>query len=141
MSVHVPGEICPGCELKLNEGHPLLRIWFHKAKVEFKGLHISWVFRNKESQDLAVQSGKSRAIWPTSKHNFMKNGKPCALAMDLFELRNGVFYAGFEIFDDLNDFFTENDSPLEWGGKNPRLAELGDLDHFQLPQSILAEST
>lgn len=137
--IHVVGAECPGCNKKLEGGHPMLAEWFHKAKAKFPGLHISWVFRNEAEQNEAIRFGRSRSLWPTSRHNHMKNGKPYATAMDLFEIRDGVAYWGDDFYKELQAYFKSIECPLEWGGswKTPTGRRLGDYNHWQIPHRLL----
>ena len=81
------GEFCPACEEKLALAHPEARSFFHFLIVNgYRDAHISRSFSGPEEQNSYVKSGKSEKPWPSSKHNFMIDGVPNALALDLFRL-------------------------------------------------------
>lgn len=46
-------------------------------------LTVVWGFRGKEAQNEAYDKGHSGRRWPDSKHNYMSDGRPCSLAVDL----------------------------------------------------------
>ncbi len=134
MSVHVAGPYCHGCEKKLDEGHELLRKWFHVAKKLDEDVHISWVFRTKEEQDLCNKIGTSKSIWPDSKHNHMVGGFPYSLAMDLFKQVGNVYYASKSFYKHINEILIANGSPLTWGGN----WLMPDYPHFEIPNNLIA---
>ena len=136
--VHVAGPHCPGCEKKLDEGHELLRHWFHVIKKFDEDAHISWVFRTKEDQELCNRIGTSKSIWTTSKHNNMVGGFPYALAMDLFKQVGNVYYASKHFYTHINKILIENGcKDLIWGGEWPR----PDYPHWQLKSSSVENSS
>jgi len=60
----------------------------------------------------------------------MKDGKPCARAMDLFQLRlDNVAAWQRSYFVAVSSFLASNCTSVFWGGN---FKSLGDLDHFQL---------
>lgn len=146
MATHIDGPTCPGCEKKLDGGHPLLREWFHKIKGLFPECHTSWVWRGEQDQRECFRAGKSNANWPTSPHNTTRLNpdtglnEPYSSAMDLFRQVNGAFSAQADYFKSINAVIKAMGCPLEWGGSwvdsNGRPLRLGDLDHFQVPVTL-----
>lgn len=95
MAVHHSNlpEVCPACELKLLEAHPVLRSWFRShVKNRHPRIHVSWSFRDEANQNECVRRGLSKLHWPRSAHNqhlldtLTQKIKPCAQALDLFYL-------------------------------------------------------
>lgn len=130
MSVHQEGDLCQGCEIKLETAHLSLRDWFHAVKKNTPNIHISWAYRDEDSQNQAYYDGKSRFKWPDSDHNYMENGLPCSFALDLFVLQDDLS-AIFppSTYSRINEFNEENYPNILWGGKYPTLR---DFDHFYL---------
>lgn len=126
------GETCSGCNTKLTEADPYFAIVFAAIKKSFPDCHISWSFRNEADQNFAYQHNQSRAKFPSSKHNRTMNGVPCSAAIDLFCLRDGVYYAGKEYFSAINDFLMTNNFNIQWGGLWPVSLGLADYDHYEL---------
>lgn len=121
--------ICPSCEAKLKQAHPVLAAWFNDViKPRFKDCHVSWTYRGKEDQNEAHAEGKSRLAWPKSKHNAMdEQGNPCAKAIDLFQIAsNGMGVWSWRYFKDISAFMPDE---LEWGGNWKGFA---DSDHYEL---------
>lgn len=121
---------CLLCEEKLATAHPWLRDWFWRVKSRHPSVHTSWAWRGEEDQNRLKAEGASNASFGKSKHNHMEDGKPCSLALDLFELTqagtarwDGVFFAGLNAE---NEALGEN---LIWGGK---FRKLGDYCHFEM---------
>lgn len=146
MNHHTSDPVCPLCEEKLAMAYQPLADWFRsRVKTRFKDAHVSWSFRNKQEQDACVADGASKLLWPKSAHNnsvpidykqtfsiyiFGPNSKPCALALDLFQI-NAAFPNGCwdpKFYYDLNDLNHQNGSPIlsgvEW-------RKFGDAGHFQ----------
>ncbi len=61
--------------------HPKMQKIADKA-LESIDLTIVNGWRGKAQQNAAVAAHLSQTPWPRSKHNFIKNGKPCSRAMD-----------------------------------------------------------
>lgn len=126
---HTDDPICPLCEHKLEGAHPDLAEWYRGVKARHPDAHISWAFRGKADQNRFFADGASKAPWPLSKHNHEKDGKPCSLALDLFQIRDGR-----AIFDPVfgAKVNAENQAAglkLVWGGTFKRL---GDAGHFEM---------
>lgn len=124
-------ETCPLCSEKLQSADPQLVEWFLDMKKHFPSLHIAWAFRSKEDQDRACKEGASQRPWPTSKHNFMRDGLPCAQALDVFELDENERASFSPRFYFLISELTKKLSfkNVEWSGEWRRFKE---LMHFQL---------
>lgn len=127
--------VCPLCSEKLEQAHPYLRKWFETVKRRHPHAHVAWAFRDKETQNRFLKEKKSKLPWPLSKHNHMLNGKPCALALDLFQIDergNDVwdekFYAQVNADNELDR------AQLEWAG---RWHSFKETCHFQMLQSAL----
>lgn len=131
ISHHKNDPVCPLCEEKLVTAHPDLAQWFRgHVKLKFEDAHISWAWRSREDQELMFKEGRTRAHWPSSAHNAMEGDKPCARALDLFQIGadnvarfSGKFYLA------VNLMIESAGSPIDWGGK---WKSFGDADHFQL---------
>lgn len=124
--VYEPGVECPLCESKLNDAHETLRGAFKLIKFKFPDVHISCTYRSKEEQDIAWSQGRSKARWPSSKHNC----KP-ARAMDLFKLRADKVPAWpLEYFRQIADYLVEMKAGIFWGG---RFQSFIDGPHFEIP--------
>lgn len=127
---HTHDPLCPLCEEKLATAHPVMRDWFRRVKDRHPSVHVSWAWRGEEDQNRFKAEGMSNASFGESKHNHVEEGKPCSLALDLFELMqagtarwDGVFFAGLN---------AENEASGEhmiWGGK---FRKLGDYCHFEM---------
>jgi hypothetical protein len=121
------------CEQKLESAHEILRDWFYKVKKSFHDVHISWAWRGKEAQDEFVKVGKSRAHWPHSKHNHQRNGKPCSLALDLFQLKDGKAQFFHDFYSGIDDFNKTINAPIRWGARF--VGPLLDANHFELNEA------
>ena len=126
---HTPDPVCPLCEEKLKTADLRLVHWFLEARKEFQNLHIAWSWRSKEEQESAFQEGRTRAHFPHSKHNHMENGKPCSLALDVFQIQNGrvVFCPSF--YFKLNELSQKMGYSIIWGGS---FSTLKDNDHYEI---------
>lgn len=106
-----------------------LQIWYLRdVKPMYPEAHVSWSYRNEEDQARAVEEHKSLLNYPDSAHNHTDSyGKPCARALDLFELegKTACFPKPFYVA------IAKGLDPkvMLWGG---HFAHLGDFDHFQL---------
>lgn len=128
---HTADPTCLYCEIKLLSAHPELAEIFHFIKSKFPDTHISWSFRNKYDQDLAVAAGKSNTPWPTSYHNKTSpDAKACSQAIDLFQITKEKPQGEWsvekcrEIYDSIKEVYPF----LHWGGNfhHP------DSDHFEI---------
>jgi len=128
---HEAGPKCPLCDWKLTSAHLDLAQWFWRVKAKYNNAHVSWAYRNAEEQAQAFEAGRSRVLWPNSKHNHTdEKGNPCSLALDLFLLdEDGVARFTKPWYSKVNSDNLANKEPIEWGG-----GWLGypDADHFQL---------
>ncbi len=87
-------------------------------------------------QNKCVSEGKSKAVWPTSPHNAMRDKKPCSKALDLFQIdEDGIARWVPIFFAKLNAENLANLEPLIWGGE---FKTLGDSCHFQLTDAAWA---
>jgi len=136
MNHHTPNNNgdCLLCEDKLRFAHETLQIWFLEMRNEFKDVHISCSWRDKEDQEKAFHEGKTKALWPHSKHNFEKDGKPCSLALDVFQLDEGKALFQPKFFCKIHRFNQQRGYPILWGGKFRRLV---DADHFEMNSEII----
>jgi len=134
MNHHDPGPTCPSCEKKLEEAHPYMASWFHDIKKDIPMIHISWSYRDGPSQELAFKQGKTKLHFPLSKHNFIKIGKPCSLALDLFVLSvEGIAQFPQLTYAKINAYNESKSLPINWGGK---WKSIGDSDHFEFSGSV-----
>ena len=127
---HELGSSCSFCEEKaLTLSAELVPIW-HRIKIKFPDVHISWAWRNQEMQDFFYSMGKSAAKWPGSRHNRMIDGVPASDAMDLFQMK-GDWVARFPmpLYREIYGFCVAEGFPIEWGGLFPTLR---DGPHFQI---------
>lgn len=122
---------CGACLARLAECHPDLSEWFWFMKAVKPFLHVSWGYRNKEEQGLAIASGRSEKPFPMSKHNATNDiGEPESLAVDVFEQ-----IAGRGVWEPKTMYdiwvLTQKTYPdrFKWGGK---FKSLGDFCHFEL---------
>lgn len=130
MSHHTADPTCPLCDEKLTTAHPYLQSWFRELKKSEPLAHISWAYRGEADQEQFFSEGKTRAHFPKSPHNHEENGKPCSLALDLFEITEDrlarfspMFYARVNAQNERQGL------PIMWGGK---FKSLGDGDHYQI---------
>lgn len=130
---HTHDAKCPSCEKKLEKAHPLISHWFHEIKKEYPEIHVSWTFRTQEEQEFFFNEGSTRLRWPNSQHNAMKAGRPCARAMDLFQLRlDNVAVFPWRLYKEVSEFLKEKEAPIDWGYDLWKW----DGDHFQLKKEI-----
>jgi hypothetical protein len=125
---------CPLCTQKLTLAHADIKDWFGKVRGPFPNAHISWTFRDRDSQEQAFSDGRSKLHFPESAHNISDmNGDPCARAIDLFVLdEDGIGTWPPAFFSAVEAFNQTLQAPLMWGGL---WKSLGDRDHWQLQQS------
>lgn len=126
---HTDDLICPLCEEKLKGVHEKLQAWFLEAKKEFRNIHIACAWRGQEDQEKAYQEGKTRAHFPFSKHNHTREGTPCSLALDVFQLVDGEAVFDSKFYACLNDLNQSLNCPILWGGT---FKSIIDRDHFEL---------
>lgn len=131
MNHHTKEGACPLCEEKLLTAHPLMREFFRSLLLAFPGVHISWAWRGKLDQDKFVAEGKSNTPFPMSKHNYMIDGKPCALALDLFTLNeHGVAIFPPKLYHLIFVWAGKTNFPhIEWAGN--WTGKLKESCHFQ----------
>lgn len=123
---------CPECEEKLKSAHERLADWFKSSvKPLHPDCHISWSYRDKDSQEKAFLDGRSKLHFPLSAHNKSDDqGNPCSLALDFFRLDpNGMACWEWGYFRTISQEVDKSDEPIFWGGL---WAHLGDSDHFEL---------
>jgi D-alanyl-D-alanine carboxypeptidase len=120
---------CPLCQEKLKEAHEKLQVWFGDLKKEFNQVHVSWAWRGKEDQERFFKEKKTRAHFPYSKHNHMKEGKPCSLALDLFELVNARAVFNPKFYLRIHKFNQAKNHEIKWGGL---FKNFKDYPHFEL---------
>ncbi len=128
--IHSRGAICDGCLKKLETTDQYLRLWFIKLKISFPNVHICWAWRGEKDQRADFESRRSEKQWPTSKHNFMLDGKPNSLALDLFQINDrneAMFNPDFYLH--IYNWSLDNGWKINWGG-NYRV--LKDCDHFEM---------
>lgn len=129
--VHTDGN-CQGCKDKLAMADDYLVAWFIAIKKQFPTIHVCWSFRDQEYQDKAFARGLSLNKWPTSKHNHMQDGKPSSLALDLFEVINGVASFNPDFYLSIYKWSLLNGFKIKWGGA---FIHLRDYDHFYIEKS------
>lgn len=132
---HIDGPICPGCETKLKDAHPIISEWFREhVKPKHLDCHISCSFRGEKDQNEAKALGKSQLAWPLSAHNKSDDqGNPCAIALDLFELAsNGMAVWRYKYFREIAQECEGLDISIRWGGT---FKSLGDYCHFELEKT------
>jgi hypothetical protein len=127
--IHEDGPKCDGCRVKLMQAHPDLSSWYlQKVKPNFPTIHISWSYRDKQAQQMAVEQGKSELNYPHSGHNQIDlEGNPSSIALDLFVSLLGI--ADWEKTKDYCTQIAHMNPNILWGGI---WKSLGDTDHFQL---------
>jgi len=132
---HENGKPCERCEQKLTEANPTLVSWFYWVKSNFPDTHIAWSFRDQASQDNAFFKGLSTLTWPNSKHNVVdENGKPCAEALDLFQLGDdGKAYFLHAFYKNVHELTEKEMLPIKWGGT---FKNFPDNDHFELIRPV-----
>lgn len=129
MNHHQAGMVCPLCEDKLEQAHPFLRDWFRRVKTQYPDVHVSWSYRDQAAQEAAFKEGMTKLHYPNSAHNVTKDGVPCAMALDLFQIEeDGIATFSPIFYLKLADQIAQSGEPIFWGG---RWTHLGDRDHFQ----------
>lgn len=112
---------------------PQLRLLFEKVGAEYNCTIIEG-FRDREQQDIAFRSGRSKAPWPHSKHN----GQPARAVdaapwpIDWKDQRRFFHFAGY-----VSATAEALNIPVRWGGDwNMDLDfndnRFNDLVHFEL---------
>ena len=128
---------------RLETCHPALRAVMTRAlEISPFDLTIVCGWRGEAEQNKAYAEKKSKLRWPQSKHNFMKDGQPHSLAVDvapwvggtipwddrvLFSVMAGVVFAAAK----------ERGVNIRWGGNwspmwAPALNKFPDMPHFEL---------
>lgn len=136
---HKNGPWCELCEDKLLTLDPELQPAARHFKEAFPEGHLSWGYRNEEDQNRAFAEGKTRAKFPHSKHNRMRQDpatgvwEPAARAFDFFRIRpDGVaeWKVSFcqTVWKELEGKFP---GKLEWAGNWPP-PNIKEYDHIQL---------
>lgn len=122
---------CFSCEEKLALVDKDLVTWFLWIWEKFPGVHISWGFRNESDQTRMYKEGKSKEIYPFSKHNYISpKGKPEARAVDLFLLDDtGKAQFPEEWYLEIAMVSKDQDIKIRWGGDFPNFP---DYNHFEL---------
>lgn len=127
--VHQNEEVCTGCEKKLEQADPRIARWFRERVKPLKpDAHIAWAFRGPDDQRMEFLEGRSQLDWPHSKHNAMNDGRPAALALDLFRLAGNSAEYSMSFFYAIWEDAEKAGIPLRWGGK---FKTLGDATHFE----------
>jgi hypothetical protein len=132
---HRNGPDCALCDEKILTMNPRLQVVARQFKQLFPDGHISWGFRDEENQNRLFEENKTKAKWPNSKHNIMKDGAPCAEAFDFFRINPyGVpeWRAAYcqTVWNRLDsDFHGE----ISWAGNWKSFKE---MDHIQLAGEI-----
>lgn len=122
---HTSDPVCPACEEKLTQAHDKLAPFFKYFKSIYPDLHVSWSYRDKQSQEEAVKNHKSDLHYPKSPHN-----KLPALAIDVFQINeHGAGIWDGKFCAKLNKEQKAAGFDLLWGGE---FKDLGDADHFQV---------
>lgn len=130
---HTADAICQLCEKKLLDADPRIAHWFRRVKERFPRAHVSCTWRGKEAQNREADEGRSKLRWPNSKHNAVRDGKPCALAMDLFELRDDKVAAWpWKFFHEISEFLKAESAPIDWGFDLWKW----DAPHFQIQRDL-----
>ena len=115
---------CPGCEDRANDADVYLRGWFKWVKSNHAGAHISWSYRDEESQNEALADGKTKLAYPDSKHNASPSR-----ALDLFQLVDGKALFDKSFYVKVKEESVAQNFDLRYGQDFPHL---GDFDHFEL---------
>lgn len=133
---HVNGiNPCPLCADKLKEAHPYFLKFYHDLKNDFPKSHISWTWRDRDTQNQMYNDGRSKCLWPGSSHNFMKDNKPCSRAIDLFVLsEEGIAQWPTPFFLKVAKWSFDNGFKIKAGVIAPGFSE---TCHFQLLDDIL----
>lgn len=122
---------CKGCRDKTDTAHPLLQeIFWECIKPAFSDAHVSWGWRSQLEQDRFVREGKSKTPWPLSKHNVENDGKPCSLAIDLFQITpEGKGAWPYKWYLDIWKELLKHKYPLRWGGT---FKKWRDANHYEI---------
>lgn len=136
MSLHHTDDIeCPLCEDKLKEAYEPLQDWFRRLKKKYPDVHVACAWRGQEDQEKAFNSvpQRSKEHFPHSKHNFMLNGKPCALALDIFEIVGGLERWSWSFYREVNQENTADNEEILWGGM---FRTIKDGPHFEFTGKV-----
>lgn len=122
---HINNGKCPRCAKILHAFpgfEPSLEQWFLDFQKSFPEAHVSSAGRGKEEQEKAFKTGRSKARWGESPHNFN-------LALDIFRLTlNGAQFDAVWYRDVLAPAVAKNPS-LTWGGNWKRFR---DMPHVEI---------
>lgn len=124
---------CLRCDEQRAELHPELRPWWDFVVETDPEAHMSDAWRSKDEQNDAFNRGASRRRWPDSKHNFMKDGKPCAKAFDCFRQTidgKGEWKPFFYI--KLAAALKKVGAPVKWAGE--WVGKFREMAHFELEE-------
>lgn len=138
MSLHHSHDaVCPLCEAKLLDADPVIAGWFRRVKARYPNVHVYYAYRGPEEQARVVAEGKSKLTYPHSKHNAVRDGKPCSLALDLFQIdEDGIGRFARPFYAKVAADAWENTDPVIWGGdwNGDGVQEKSDWDgpHFEL---------
>lgn len=122
-------DTCEGCNARTVDGHPSIQAAIRAVQANFLDAHVSWVFRDEAEQKRVFTQKLSKTPWPKSRHNVMKDGKPCAEAVDFFRLLPAkIATFPYPFFKQIADYLKEKAHPVDWGH------DLWgwDAGHFQL---------
>ena len=129
---HSADPICPKCEITLMWAHPeFIPVW-KAIKTKFLDAHISWTYRDKDSQEEAFKERKSNAHFPNSPHNKTDaKGNKCSHAIDLFQITSehpeGLWKE--EWFEEIATYIVALFPFVFWGGK---FKSIHDGDHYEI---------
>lgn len=134
MAKHTKEPQCPSCLEKLVGAHLAMRDWFLWVKSMHPEAHVSCAFRDQAKQREEYIAGRSKLDWPMSKHNYIQEGQPCSLALDIFLINaegKAVFSA--EWCRQIYELTLEEKYPIKWGGN---FTTLKDYVHFELDEQF-----
>lgn len=134
---HTSDSICPSCEQKLLTAHPVLVSWFHRIKTKYPNVHVAWAYRNAAEQEAEYIAKRTRLIYPHSRHNAVRDGKPCSQALDIFQIdEDGTARFSRPFYAKVANDSWENHDPIIWGGdwngNHVQDKNDTDSDHFEL---------
>ncbi len=134
--IHHSDGNCLLCISKVKSAHPYLQKWFYDVKAKFPLVHISWAFRDKAIQNQFVKDGRSRAEWPTSKHNAVTVGfVPCSRALDIFVIdEDGAARFPPKYYVLVANWTREQNYSINWGGA---WKTFPDSPHFEVTDDIV----
>jgi peptidoglycan L-alanyl-D-glutamate endopeptidase CwlK len=120
-------------KVRLQSCNPLLQRLFNDV-IQTRDCAILVGERNQCDQDAACASGKSRAPWPTSKHN-------CSPSRAVDVAPFPIDWDDIKRFREFADFVKERAAALgisvRWGGD---FKTIGDFDHWELTDNGIGGS-